>query len=133
MTVWLHPAAALVTVALAAYAASLGLASRRTTGRAVAARRRHAALAPWVYGLVIANWAGGLVTVLALRADLALEPAASGHFAVGSVIALLFTTAAWLSRRIPADARARTLHPLLGATAVVLCGVQVFLGLRILR
>jgi len=44
----------------------------------------------------------------------------------------LLTLAALLSRRVPDDPRARLLHPLVGATAVLLAGVQVFLGLQIM-
>jgi len=127
---YLHPVAGLATIALAAYAASLGLGSRRASRRAVIARARHRALGPWVYALVLANWAGGLASVWAVRPGIA--PAASGHFAVGTGIAALFTAAALLSRRVPFDPRARAIHPLLGAAALVLGGVQVFLGLQLL-
>ena len=92
---------------------------------------RHRALGPWVYTLVLVSWAGGLTTVVRLRSD--LDPAASGHFAVGTAIALLFTLAAWLSRRVPTRDWARRLHPLVAGAALVLSGVQVFLGLQILK
>ncbi len=84
-----------------------------------------------MWGLVGANWAGGLATVRWVRPD--LETAASGHFAVGCAILFLFTAAALVSRRVRTDARARAVHPWLGAAALVLAGVQVFLGLQLLR
>ncbi len=128
LLVYVHPVAGGVTILLAAYAASLGLRARRANRYAAGMRRRHAALAPWVYGLVLANWAGGLVTTWTLRPE--LEVTDSGHFTVASAICALFTAAALVSRRIP-EPRARLVHPLLGATALLLCGVQVFLGLQL--
>lgn len=133
MVTWLHPIAALATLALAGYAASLGLHARRGVLGAERARRRHRAIGPWLYALVLLNWTGGLGTVWLFRSDLELDPAASGHFTVGTAIALVLTAAAWLSRHVPTDARARAIHPILGATALVLSGVQIFLGLQLLR
>ena len=131
MTAWLHPLAAAATLALAAFSASLGLRGRGRHRTAEWDRRRHARLGPWVWSLVAANWAGGLATVRFARPD--LETAASGHFAVGSAILVLFTAAALVSRRVPTDAWARAVHPWLGAAALLLSGVQVFLGLQFRR
>src|SRR5213078_3914630 len=89
---WAHPAAAAATILLAARGASLGLRGRPGHPRAERHRARHTALMPWVYGLVVASWAGGLASVWTLRDD--LTPAASGHFAVGTAIVVLFTAAA---------------------------------------
>lgn len=127
---YLHPVAGLVTTALVAYAASLGLRARRSRRDAGLARRRHRRVAPVVYGLVVANWLAGLGVVWWLEPD--LDPAASGHFTVGTLIVLLLTAGALLSFRVPTDPRARAVHPILGATALLLAGVQVFLGLQIL-
>jgi hypothetical protein len=127
---YLHPAAGLTTVALAAYTASLGLRSRRPGARALAARRRHRAIGPVLYVLVLLDWVGGLVATWRFRPEMGV--AESGHFASGSALVALFTAALLLSRRIPFDPRARTLHPLVGATALVVAGVQVFLGLQLL-
>ena len=128
---WLHPALGLMTVALALRAARLGLRSREGGRRAAGARVAHRALTPWVYGLVVTNWLLGLLTVVLVRPD--LETAASGHFAVGTVILGLFTVAALLSRRVSVDAWARTIHPWFGGAALLLAGVQIFLGLQIMR
>jgi len=130
LTLYVHPLLGLVTIALAARAASLGLRSRTARRDAALARRHHRRIAPVVYLLVLANWAGGLAAVWWLQPD--LDPAASGHFAVGTVIAALLTAAAILSRWVPVDHRARAIHPVLGAVALLLCGVQIFLGLQIL-
>lgn len=130
LAAYLHPIAGLATIALAGYAASLGLRSRLAGPGADVARRRHAALGPWVYGLMLLNWTGGVASVRWLRPE--IELADSGHFAVGSTIAALFTATAILSRWVPVDARARAIHPLLGATALLCCGLQIFLGLQLL-
>jgi hypothetical protein len=125
-----HPILALATVALAVRAARLGLQGRRPGGNREALRRQHRRLAGWTWILVVGNWIGGLVVVRALRPD--LDVAASGHFALGSLIAILLTTAAVVSRWVPHHRVAAAVHPVLGAVAVVLAGVQVFLGLQLL-
>jgi hypothetical protein len=127
---YLHPIAGLAATVLAAYAATLGLRSRRIGPKAEAARRRHASLGPWLYALFVLNWLGGLATVRWVRAD--IEAAASGHFAVGSAILVLLTAAVLVSTRIRVDVRARAVHPLLGAAALLLTAFQVFLGLQLL-
>jgi hypothetical protein len=71
----------------------------------------------------------GVVTVWWLRPE---DLAASGHFTVGSAIVAVLSAGAALSLRVPVDARARAIHPVLGAVALVLFGVQVFLGLQLL-
>src|SRR5207245_4569099 len=124
------PAAAAGALVRAVARAGRGGRGRPASLRAARTRARHTALMPWVYGLVVASWAGGLASVWALRDD--LTPAASGHFAVGTAIVVLFTAAALVSRWIAVDERARAIHPWLGAAALLLCGVQVFLGLQIM-
>jgi hypothetical protein len=84
---------------------------------------------PWVYGLVLVNFAGGLVSTWLWRDEEDL--ATSGHFTVGIVLVALFTLGAWLSRRLAGDPRARLLHPWVGAAALLAAGVQIFLGLQI--
>ena len=127
---YVHPLVALATVALAVRAAGLGFQGRRAGATRDAIRRRHKRLAAWTWALMVGNWSVGVVTVRVLRPDLDL--AASGHFALGSVIAILFTAAAILSRWVPQHRVAAAVHPVLGAAAVVLSGVQVFLGLQLL-
>jgi|SRR5581483_569750 len=127
---YLHPATGFVALALSLYTARLGLRGRTARPDRAIVRRRHAGIGPWLYTLVLVNWMGGYATVRWARAD--IDAAASGHFTVGTVITVLFTAAALLSRRVPVDARARAIHPILGATALLLSGVQVFLGLQLL-
>jgi len=127
---YLHPIAGAAAIGFAAYAASLGLRSRTGRPDAEAARARHAAIGPWLWAWFVLNWVGGIVTLRSARPD--IEAAASGHFTIGSAIVVVLTAGALLSRRIRVDQRARTIHPLLGALALLLSGFQVFLGLQLL-
>jgi hypothetical protein len=129
VAVWIHPVAGLVVTALALRGASFALQGRRLGPRGAALLARHRRLMPWVYGLVLANFAGGLVSCWLWRDEEDL--ATSGHFTVGIALIVLFTAGAWLSRRIATDSRARALHPWIGAAALLAAGVQIFLGLQI--
>ena len=131
LAVWAHPLAGFATITLATYQASLGLRARSASPRAAAARRRHARIGPWLYAFVLTDWLAGLGTMWAWRRP-EYETAESGHFAVGSLICAVFTAAALLSRSVPTDPRARRLHPIVGAVGILLCGVQIFLGLQLL-
>jgi hypothetical protein len=119
--------AALATLAFSFWAASLGVRARRGDE---AARRRHAGLGPVLLALVVANWIGGVATTWWMRPE--MELTSSGHFTVGSLMVAVFSAAAIASRWVPLDPRARTIHPLLGATGLALSGFQVFLGLQLL-
>ena len=130
MVAYLHPVVGLAAIALAAWTAGLGLRARSRRPGADAARARHAGIGPWLYGIFLFDWAAGLATVRWGRQN--IEEAASGHFALGTIIVLLLTAAALVSRRVPTDPRARAIHPLLGATALLLCALQVLLGLQLL-
>lgn len=127
---WLHPVVGVVTVGVMLRAARLGVDSRR--GGAVAARARvdHARLGPWLLALAVVGWMGGLVSTWWGRDDLDLF--ASGHCLVGGMIVGLLGVAALLSRWMDSNRAARWVHPWLGAAAVLLSGVQVFLGLQIM-
>jgi len=127
---YLHPLIGVVQIALAAWAASLGLRARAARRGADAARARHAALGPWLLATFVVNWAAGLASVRWGRQE--IEEAATRHLIVGSLIVVVLSTAALLSRRVRVDVRARTVHPLLGGAALLLCAVQVFLGLQLL-
>ena len=130
MIAYLHPVVGFAAIALAAYAASLGLRARSRRAGADAARARHAAIGPWLYGVFLVDWAAGLATVRWGRQN--IEEAASSHFALGTTIVLLLTAAALVSRHVPSNPRARAIHPLLGASALLLCALQIFLGLQLL-
>jgi len=127
---WIHPVIGFVAVAMAVRAASLGFGARRNDRNAPARRIAHRRLTPWLYGTMLVAWTSGLVSLEYLRDD--LDEAASGHYTVGCAIVALLTLAALLSRKVPSDARARILHPLVGAVVVLLTAVQVFLGLQIM-
>jgi len=127
--VWVHPVVGLVTTALAAHGASLVLRARRMGARGAPLRARHRALMPWVWGLVLVNFGGGAISCWLWRDE--DEIGGSGHFAVGIVLVVLFTLAALACRRIDRDPRLRSVHPWIGAAALLAAGVQVFLGLQI--
>ena len=130
LLLWGHPAAGLTAVSLLVRAARLGVTSRTAGPAASRARAAHVALTPWLLGWVVVVWLGGVTTVWFDRAD--LEVAASGHFRVGTGIVVALGSAAMVSRWIGDGDWARRLHPWLGAVAVLLAGVQVFLGLQIM-
>ena len=130
LSLYLHPIGGFIATALAAYAATLGFRSRLPRRSAGAARRRHAAIGPILYALVVANWVLGLLAVRWLEPSIA--EASVSHLKVGTLIVLLFTGVAFLSSRVPVDSRARVVHPILGAAAVLLSGFQIFLGLQLL-
>ena len=131
VVLWLHPATGLVSVLLLARAAAFGLGIRRGGPRALEQRASHVTLARRVWWLVAVNWLLGLGTVWAYRPE--LDVAASTHFTAGTGVLLVLSAARLVSRRIPRDPWARTWHPLLGAVALLLAGVQVFLGLQLTR
>jgi hypothetical protein len=128
LAAFVHPAVGLIAVGLLAYAASLGLRARERGGEEP--RRRHAKLAPWVLGLVLANLALGLGSTALLRRD--LELAHGAHFALTCGAGALLSVAALLSRRIPRSDAARRVHPLLGLLALLAAALAVFTGLALL-
>jgi hypothetical protein len=129
VAVWIHPVLGFLATALAVQGASLALRGRRRGARGAALLARHRALMPWVYALVVVNFAAGVVSCWLWREEEDL--ATSGHFTVGAVLVVLFSLNAWLSRRMYVDRRARLVHPWIGAAALLAAGVQIFLGLQI--
>lgn len=125
---FLHPATAILALALLAYVASLGLRSRERGGAAL--RPRHARLARWAFALVLWNFGFGLASTWLWRAD--LELAAGTHFSLGATIVVVLAVAALLSRRVATSAAARQAHPLLGMLALLLSALQVFFGMALL-
>jgi len=130
LSLYLHPLGGLLAVTLAVYTATLGFRARLPRRDASTARRRHAMLGPLLWALVVLNWVAGLVAVRRLEPSLA--EASQGHLIVGTLILTLFSLAAVLSPHVPVDRRARAVHPILGAAAVLLGGYQIFLGLQLL-
>jgi uncharacterized protein DUF4079 len=127
---WLHPALGLAAVAVLVQAARRGLAVRRRTPRA-GRELPHPELARRAWWLVLGNWVLGLLTVWKYRPE--LDVATSTHFKAGTAVLVLLTLAGVASRWIDADPRVRRLHPVIGAAALLLAGVQVFLGLQMTR
>jgi hypothetical protein len=125
---FLHPISALLSLAFLAYVASLGLRARDRSGGRL--RLRHARLAPWAYGWMGLNFAGGAASTWYLRPDLALGDTA--HFRFGLVVLALLGGAALLARAVGRNETARLLHPMLGLLALVLSGLQVFFGMPML-
>lgn len=126
----IHPVLALLTVAALAYVGQLGFRSRQVRRGGAQLLQQHARLTPYVYALVLANWLLGVASVWLGRDDLDLMQ--SGHFKVGCYLVAVLTAAMLLSRWIDRVPNGRTIHPLLGALAVLLAGFQVFLGLQIM-
>ena len=125
---FLHPLTALASIVFLAYVASLGLRSRERVDRHL--RPRHVRLAKWAYGWMIGNLVAGMVSMWALRPDLATRGVM--HLRLALAIVSLMSVAALLSRRIGSNETARVLHPLLGLLALVLSGLQVFFGMPLL-
>jgi len=125
---YVHPVTAGLTVALLVYVGSLGLRARndRRYGRQLLAR--HARLAPLMYALALASWAGGVLSTWLLRHD--LELTASAHFRIGCALLSALSAGAVSSRWMRRPA-VRFLHPWFGAAAMLLAAAQVFFGLQI--
>src|SRR5581483_11473860 len=115
-----HPEAGALNAG--ALAARVRLEHKRRMPVGAALRPRHARLAPWAYGVMLANGVFGALSTVAWRGD--LELGAGWHFRLAVAIALVLTAAALLSRRIAESERARRLHPALGMAALLLSALQ---------
>src|SRR5512147_2219460 len=104
---YIHPVGAGLTVALLGYVGSLGLRARNDRRHARQLLMRHARLAPTMYGLALASWAGGFLSAWLLRHD--LELGASAHFRIGVALLVALSGGA-LSSRWMGQAAIRTLH-----------------------
>lgn len=126
---WIHPLAAVAVLAALAHLATLGVRARNDRrGRAVWLAR-HRRLAPWIYGGVVASFAGGLASTWILEPP--DELAASGHYTVGIAMLVVLTGSA-VSSRWMATPAVRALHPWIGVAGLLLSAAQVFFGLQIL-
>ena len=128
---WFHPALGLLAVAVLVRAAQRGLALRNP---GPGPRPRHlphpnVAAAAWL--LVGGNWILGLLTVRFFRPELTV--AESTHFQAGTALLVVLSMAGLASLWIHRDPRVRRIHPAIGAVALLLAGVQVFLGLQMTR
>lgn len=129
MLSYLHPIFAGLTLATLAYVAALGAQIRREPRRSMAARRRHARLAPWVYGAMLASFAGGWISVETLRPESAAPT--DTHFRIGLALVVLLTGSTLTAQRLR-HPLARSAHPWLGVAAVLVAAAQVFFGLQIM-
>ncbi len=125
---YLHPVVGGLIIVFLGYIGSLGLRARNDRHNARTYLARHARWGPMMYLLVLASWAGGLLSTRLLRHD--LDVAASTHFRIGLFMVLAlsggFISSRWMDR-----SQVRELHPWLGAAAMLLAAAQVFFGLQI--
>ncbi len=129
MFAYVHPAIAVLVLALLAHLASLGVRARNDRRGRHAHLSRHARLAPRVYAGVALSWVGGLASNWWLRPP--AELATSGHFKIGlalvAVLSLSALTSRWMDR--PA---VRSVHPWFGVLGLLLAAAQVVFGLQLL-
>jgi hypothetical protein len=131
---WVHPAWMLVSILAAAAALRLGLRLRRErragARRSPELRRRHLRVARPAVAALLAGFAAGPVSAVALRG---FEPFATFHGAVGVAVALLFAGAAWLGHELARGrSRSRDLHALLGGLGVLLAALAAVAGFVLL-
>lgn len=127
---YLHPLLAAAVLAFFAWVASLAMRSRNDRRHAARLLRLHAALAPWVVAAVVAAWMSGAISMELLRPE--RTPGVSGHFRMGIALVAVMAVSALSSRRMR-NPTVRSLHPWIGATAMLLAAAQVFLGLQLMR
>jgi len=125
---FLHPAIALVTLALLFHVASIGLRSRERGGQAL--RPKHAQRAPWALAAVLLTLVSGIVATWLWRPDLKI--AGGAHFWIGLLVTALVVTGAILSRWLPESARVKRIHPAVGLLALLFAALQVFYGMPLL-
>jgi len=128
LLVYVHPVVGGLTLVLLGYVGSLGLRARNDRRHAGALLRRHAKLAPIMYGLIVATWIAGFLSTWLLRPDLQLG--ASMHLRIGAALVLAlsggFVTSRWMARP-----ESRAIHPWFGVLAMLLAAAQVFFGLQL--
>lgn len=125
---YVHPVVGVTVVALLYYVGWMGLRSRTDHRHRARLLATHARLGPFLFGLMLASWAGGLLSTWLWRSDLHLF--GTTHLRIGTVL-MLAMTGAWLTSWRMRTAVVRTVHPWLGAAAMLLAAAQVFFGLQI--
>jgi hypothetical protein len=131
---WGHPLWMALSLGTAVLAARSGLRMRRARlGVAVrdrADRARHVRLAKIAVVAIVFGAGGGPLSMYWLR-DRA--PFRTAHAFVGLVALALFVAAAWLGRRLErGQSRARDVHALLAALALLAGGVAAITGFVLL-
>ena len=129
MLAYVHPAFAVLVLALLAHVASLGVRARNDRRNRLTYLSRHARLAPWVYAGVALSWIGGLTSKWWLRPP--AELATSGHFKIGIALVAVLSLSALTSRRMDRPL-VRSVHPWFGVLGLLLAAAQVFFGMQLL-
>ena len=123
-----HPVVGGAVVVLLFYVGGIGLRSRTDRRHRATLLATHTRLGPFLFGLMVASWAGGLLSTWLWRPDLHLF--GTTHVRIGTALVVAIT-GTWLTSwrlRVP---MVRTVHPWLGAAAILLAAAQVFFGLQI--
>ena len=128
MLVYLHPVVAGLVTALLFYTGFLGLRSRSDRRHRRTLLARHAQVAPIMYGVMVVSWVGGLASTYWLRPD--RDVSLSTHLQIGCAMLVCLSIGVWTSRNMRRPAL-RSLHPFVGAAAMLLAAAQVFFGLQI--
>jgi len=125
---YVHPVVGGLTLALLGYVGSLGLRARNDRRHARQLLQRHAALAPYMYALILVSWVVGLSSTWWLRHD--LELGTSTHLRIGVALVVALSGGA-LTSRFMHRPELRAAHPWFGIAAMLLAAAQVFFGLQI--
>jgi len=123
-----HPIAGALVIALLVYVGSLGLRARADRRHARDLLIRHVRLARIMYPLMLVTWVFGLASTWLWRPDLQVWP--TTHFRFGVALVAVLSLAALTSRSMHRPT-VRTIHPWIGAAAMLLAAAQVFFGLQI--
>jgi hypothetical protein len=131
---YLHPAWMVLGLVMAALTLRAGLrlrsARRRGVRRAAADRRAHLRLAKPTLAVLVAGYAGGLVSAVWLRG---FEPLGSAHALAGSVALALFLATGALGLLLErARSRAVEVHARLGLVAMLAAAAAVGTGFVLL-
>lgn len=131
---YLHPALALLTLAIGFYVFSQGLKQRDQRVKRVPAPpgslKRHVALGPWFTLLFVLSAAGGAASAIALRG---FKPLATAHGWFGLIATGLFVVLWWLGRRLLAKQKQlAATHGLLGVAGVFVAALTALLGIELL-
>lgn len=127
---FVHPVIGALTVLLAVFVMSRGLASRRAAPRAHAARRIHRRWAPWALAAMVLSAVTGTASTIYLRQDLTLGE--TWHLAVGWTAVAWMSAAGLLTRAFTRNPGLRAVHPWLGIVSVGLALLQAILGIQLL-
>ncbi len=131
---WAHPTWMLLSTGAVLVALRQGLRLRRArqagARRSPELRRRHLLVARPAVAALLVGFVLGPVSAVALRG---FEPLGTFHGALGVVVAVLFSGAAWVGHGLAhGRSQARDLHALLGGLGVLLAAVAAVAGFVLL-